>query len=513
MSERIFALLLRLYPKHFRARYGDESLQLLRDRLRDESGFFARLRLLVDLFTDTAVGLPRAQGLTAPSAAPAAAAFSSGLPSFRVLEPQSLRPAALVLAWIIGSASMGTFAVLLRYAGINHTSRLAQTEARAAAERRWTDGGFLGKPLPPPPPPPSYETPAPRTVSSPSVVLPSRSAPLATAIAAQSTASQQNPAPANGAAAAGTTATPTAYLLVPLSPADRDRIIGSVSLNLRQHYFDSALAQRASDSLRNQASKGADRAAGTGPALAAVLTNQLRDATSDPHIEVVYSATPLPPQPSAQPFVANAAYREEMLRQNCTIEKLTTLPGNIGYLKLNSFPDLGVCQAQLTAAMAALNRRDAVIFDLRENQGGFPATTAFIAGWLFDHREYWYNPREATSVDSWTRSPVAGSQLESKPIYVLTSRSTWSGAEQFSYDLRMLHRATIIGETTRGGAHAAVFHRIDDHYGIAIPETKPLNPFSDHDWEGVGVTPDIQVPAADALAAAEKAAADRLRPH
>jgi hypothetical protein len=60
---------------------------------------------------------------------------------------------------------------------------------------------------------------------------------------------------------------------------------------------------------------------------------------------------------------------------------------------------------------------------------------------------------------SWTRSPVPGNRLADKPVYVLTSASTWSGAEQFSYDLKMLRRATLVGETTGGGAHAGVFHR------------------------------------------------------
>jgi C-terminal processing protease CtpA/Prc len=88
--------------------------------------------------------------------------------------------------------------------------------------------------------------------------------------------------------------------------------------------------------------------------------------------------------------------------------------------------------------------------------------------------------------------------LADKPVYVLTSGSTWSGAEQFSYDLKMLKRATLVGETTRGGAHAGTFHRIDDHFGMGIPEERFINPYGEADWEGVGVQPDVKVKAADA---------------
>jgi C-terminal processing protease CtpA/Prc len=187
------------------------------------------------------------------------------------------------------------------------------------------------------------------------------------------------------------------------------------------------------------------------------------------------------------------------------------LPGNIGYLKLNAFPDPSVCRAKATAAMAPLNDVDAIIFDLRDNRGGEPEMVALMAAYLFDHPEYWYNPRENTTEQSWTRSPVPGSRLGDKPVYVLTSARTLSGAEQFCYNLKMLKRATLVGETTGGAAHSGVWHRIDDHFGIGIPETKPINPFSKADWEGTGVEPDVKVKAADALKTAEKLAAIKLQ--
>jgi C-terminal processing protease CtpA/Prc len=160
--------------------------------------------------------------------------------------------------------------------------------------------------------------------------------------------------------------------------------------------------------------------------------------------------------------------------------------------------------------MSSLNQAGAIIFDLRDNRGGYPDMVAFIAAYLFDHPEYFYNPRENTTEQSWTHSPVPGNKLADKPVYLLTSRSTWSGAEQFTYNLKMLKRATLVGETTGGGAHAGVFHRIDDHFGIGIPEVKAINPFSKNDWEGTGVAPDVKVPAADALAAARKLAVTKL---
>ena len=160
--------------------------------------------------------------------------------------------------------------------------------------------------------------------------------------------------------------------------------------------------------------------------------------------------------------------------------------------------------------MSALNRTAAIIFDLRDNSGGFPSMVSLIASYLFDHPEYMYSPRGAPTEESWTHSPIPGNRLADKPVYVLTSASTWSGAEQFSYNLKMLKRATLVGETTRGGSHAGVFHRIDDHFGMGIPEEKAINPYGKADWEGIGVEPDVKVRAAEALDTAVKLAEARV---
>jgi retinol-binding protein 3 len=75
----------------------------------------------------------------------------------------------------------------------------------------------------------------------------------------------------------------------------------------------------------------------------------------------------------------------------------------------------------------------------------------------------------------------------------------------------MLKRATLIGETTRGGACARAFHRIDEHFGMGIPEEKAISPFGKADWEGIGVEPDVRIQAADALETAKKLAESKLQ--
>ena len=69
----------------------------------------------------------------------------------------------------------------------------------------------------------------------------------------------------------------------------------------------------------------------------------------------------------------------------------------------------------------------------------------------------------------------------------------FSGAEEFTYNLKNLKRATIVGETTGGGAHPVDMHIINDHFGISIPYGRAVNPVTNTNWEGTGVEPDVKV--------------------
>jgi C-terminal processing protease CtpA/Prc len=95
-------------------------------------------------------------------------------------------------------------------------------------------------------------------------------------------------------------------------------------------------------------------------------------------------------------------------------------------------------------------------------------------------------------------------------VYVLTSHQTFSGGEEFTFDLKTQKRATIVGETTGGGAHPVRGMPAGDHFTIGVPFGRPINPVTKGDWEGSGVEPDVPVPAAEALTKAEKLAADKL---
>jgi retinol-binding protein 3 len=303
---------------------------------------------------------------------------------------------------------------------------------------------------------------------------------------------------------------------IKVDATERQRVIDGVAKNLNEFYVYPDLAQKMADAVRANQKQG-DYDALTDPdAFANRLTKDLQAVSHDKHLRVNYSPVKLPPDEGKEQKPTpeeEAQFRKMLERTNCSFQKVEILPRNIGYLKFNAFPDPTFCGATVVAAMNFLAHVDAIIFDLRENGGGHPEMVAMISSYLFakpTHLNDLYNRSEDFTTQYWTLPYLPGTTLADKPAFVLTSKSTFSGAEEFTYDLKNLKRATIVGETTRGGAHPVAGHRIDDHFSIGVPFARAVNPISKTNWEGTGVEPDVPVKAADALEKAEELAASKL---
>jgi retinol-binding protein 3 len=236
--------------------------------------------------------------------------------------------------------------------------------------------------------------------------------------------------------------------------------------------------------------------------LARTLTAHFQEVSRDKHLNVRYSFEPLPDFKN-QPQWPSPEQRAFASAHNFGFEKVECLDGNIGYLDLRGFMEAEMASETAAAAMTFLANTDALIIDLRRNGGGQPEMVALLSSYLFDKRTHLndiYSRFDNRTQEYWTRETVAGKRYgESKPVYVLTSNRTFSGAEEFAYNLKNLKRATIVGETTGGGAHPVRPHRINDHFMIGVPFARAINPITKTNWEGVGVTPDIETPAAQAL--------------
>ncbi len=299
-----------------------------------------------------------------------------------------------------------------------------------------------------------------------------------------------------------------------IDAATRSRVIDGAIANLNEFYVFPETAQKMEVDIRARQKKGEYDSITDGDAFAKMLTDNLRDISHDKHLRVDFSPAPMPKRPDGPPDADEVAqYRKQMERMNCGFDKVEILPGNVGYLKFDMFADPDVCGSTAVAAMNFLANVDAVIFDLRENGGGDPKMVAFLSSYLFSqatHLNDLWERKDDVTHQYWTLPYVPGKRLDGKPTYVLTSKETFSGAEEFTYNLKNLKRATIVGETTGGGAHPVSGHRIDDHFMVGVPFARAINPISKTNWEGTGVDPDVKVPATDALATAQKLVTEKL---
>lgn len=251
------------------------------------------------------------------------------------------------------------------------------------------------------------------------------------------------------------------------------------------------------------------------------LTASLQSIVGDRHLGVGYSpdmydrvatyeANPdnhQPDEESKKRWIARSRY------DNNGFKRVERLAGNIGYIRLDGFHDASYAGEKAVSAMNFVSYCDALIFDLRQNGGGSPSMIQLISSYLFENRTHlnnFYDRHDDKTEQFWTQEHVQGKKLSDIPVYVLTSSRTFSAAEEFTYNLKNLKRATVIGETTGGGGHPVTMMTLADGFVARICRARAVNSITKTNWEGVGVEPHITVPQSDALAKAHIHAIETL---
>ncbi|MEW6126203.1 MAG: serine hydrolase [Acidobacteriota bacterium] len=294
-----------------------------------------------------------------------------------------------------------------------------------------------------------------------------------------------------------------------LDAAARVQVIEGALKQLNAAYVFPEVAKKMEAAIRERMQRKEYDAITNPAALAVTLTNHLQEVSHDKHLRVVFR--PVAFRDLKEPSKADIEQeRAQVAFNNFGFQKVERLEGNIGYIDFRGFVEAEWGAETLAAAMNFLANTEALIFDVRQNGGGQPQMVALICSYLFDKRTHlndiYWRPTDKTT-EHWTREQLGGKRYgEKREVYVLTSRRTFSAAEEFTYNLKNLKRATIVGETTGGGAHPVDFRRINEHFGIGVPAGRAINPITKTNWEGTGVKPDVEVPAEQALKVAQVAA-------
>lgn len=298
-----------------------------------------------------------------------------------------------------------------------------------------------------------------------------------------------------------------------LAQADREGIIDNAARLLESRYVDAELGKRLARELRRAAPQWSQVAEPS--AYAEAVTQWLRQTSGDGHLGLNYSIQPIAEAGGEESFSAGEMERWYGAHLNHGIEKIERLEGNIMLMDLRVFPPVSMAGDVFASAMNIVAQGDALIIDLRRNGGGAGAGI-LMTGYLLDEGQPlsggYDRPTDRMSASAspvWVPGRRFGTK---KPLYILTSRRTFSAAEAFAYDLQALGRAIIVGEVTGGGAHPFEYRRVHPHFALDLPEGKSINPITGGNWQGTGVKPDVVVPADEALAKAVELARARLVP-
>jgi hypothetical protein len=295
----------------------------------------------------------------------------------------------------------------------------------------------------------------------------------------------------------------------PMTDASRKELVEGVAKAVTDRYVFPDVGRKMADKIRGELASGHYASISREKEMAGQLTEDLRSVANDRHLAVRFE-----PADSPEGRHGPGASGDEAARDNYAFKKVELLEGNIGYLRFDLFLADPEAMKTADAALAFLRHADAIIFDLRQNGGGDPEMIRHITSYFFDSPTHLNSMMDRTGaiVDDFWTGDVPGARFPAGlPLFVLTSHSTFSGAEEFTYNLKNLHRATIIGEITGGGAHPVQPVRINDRFVVGVPFLRAVNPITKTNWEGVGVEPDVKIPADQALEKAIELARDARR--
>jgi retinol-binding protein 3 len=300
----------------------------------------------------------------------------------------------------------------------------------------------------------------------------------------------------------------------PIDATTQGATIDSVAKALNETYIFPDKARDMEKFIRKQFKSNAYKDLTDPMAFTMKLTEDLRSITHDLHLGVRWYPADAPDliEHDSMTTAERKSFEDELAFNNYGFEKLERMPGNVGYVKFDNFIGAELAAPTAIAAMNFLAHCSPIIVDLRTNGGGDPSMIQLLSSYFFDtpvHLNSFYVRQSDSIQQFWTSASVSGPRMTNTDLYVLTSGRTFSAAEEFTYNLKNLKRATIVGETTGGGAHPVNDHIFRSLQVVAsVPYGRAINPITGTNWEGTGVKPDIDVPADKAL---EVAYSDALR--
>ena len=257
-------------------------------------------------------------------------------------------------------------------------------------------------------------------------------------------------------------------------------------------------------------------------AFAAMVTADLQAVHQDGHLRLQV----IPPDKE------NGSRDVSGSSDESAVAKSGWLAEGVAYIDFKKFPGNASTLAEVRAFLAKYRDAKTLIIDERANRGGGLAEMNLIFRQIYTRptvlldmetttateRDHGHPPDAADSMrtvaapkglvrrEQFVLPAAKQGGLAVAKIYVLTSNRTASAAEHFAFALKRTHRATLIGETTKGAGNFGAMVPMGTGYAAFIPVGRTFDPDTDKGWEGIGVQPHVTVAADKALEEALKLA-------
>lgn len=297
---------------------------------------------------------------------------------------------------------------------------------------------------------------------------------------------------------------------------------------IEEQFFSLEIGKKTAKSLRQGLLEKKYSSISSAQELEYMLTQELQKISGDNHIGVVYSpesvlryTARLNAKESKQASEKNSDYQLDLLNEskldNFGIKKVSLLKGKVGYLEMGYFDGFATeSETAFEHVMNLLAGADAIILDFRRNGGGnsrvLPLFLSYFIGPNITHFATRYERWNNKTLPLSTLDNIKGAKHYDKPIYILTSGTTFSLAEHVTYHLRAFRNATVIGERTYGGGKAFDPIIVNDDFYLRIPRIEMVNTLTKSMYaEGKGITPDIAVSSDNAFDTAYYEALDYLK--
>jgi len=317
-----------------------------------------------------------------------------------------------------------------------------------------------------------------------------------------------------------TSATSNTASPAPVTATVRRSVVGTLAEQLTRHYVDADTGAMIARHVRDRLAAGAYDTISSPGRFAEALTVDLRAVNGDRHLNVTYNpgspgqrpgpegirmmGPPTrgpggPGGPGGPPPNAAVAAR----RTNFSLGRVDILPGNVGYMDIRGFAGAPEVVDAIKAALDYLHNTDAIIFDLRRNGGGSPfSVNMIISHFTTADTIPSLTVKNRSGHETFTRytlASVPGPRRPTVPLYVLTSGATASAGEDFTFVLKNMKRATIVGGTTAGAGHNNAVLDLGEGFNASVSFTRVMDPKTGAEWERVGVIPDVPVDPTRAL--------------